>query len=197
MENPDSWLDTEITSRPLTALVFFRGNWCPFCQGYLRELSGAFLSDLRAAGGELIGITAQSESGAEKAHEDWGLTFPVYSDPSNSLADRFGVAITPKENTPLAKSPDEYPNGMAQPGLVILNQAGETLVHWAINPGKANHNGATDRPLPSVIWAALQSALNGDGNVTLEGPRLDPAWLKVHYPDAYSVLEAMMAGRAS
>lgn len=195
MENPNSWIDAEIKSRPLTALVFFRGNWCPFCQGYLRELSGAFLTDLRADGGELIGITAQSESGAQKAHADWGLAFPVHSDPTNALADRFGIAITPREKTPLAKSPDEYPNGMAQPGVVILDQSGRTLVQWAINPGKSNHNGATDRPLPSVIWAALQSALKGDGTVTLEGPRLDPAWLKANYPDAYAVLEAMMAGR--
>jgi peroxiredoxin len=197
MKNPGAWLEAEIKSRRLTALVFFRGNWCPFCQGYLRELGGTFLSDLRAEGGDLIGITSQSEDGAQKAHQDWGLSFPTHSEPSNTLASRFGIAITPKENTPLAKSPDEYPHGMAQPGVVIVDQNGQPLVQWAIKPGKANHNGATDRPLPSVIWAALQSVLNGDGNVTLEGPRLDPAWLKANYPDAYAVLEAMMAGRSS
>jgi hypothetical protein len=27
------WLGDQIALRPLTALVFFRGKWCPFCQG--------------------------------------------------------------------------------------------------------------------------------------------------------------------
>jgi hypothetical protein len=44
--------------------------------------------------------------------------------------------------------------------------------------GSINRDGALDRPLPPVLWAALQSALNGDGPVSLEGPRLDPTWLK-------------------
>lgn len=196
MDTPNAWLNEEIKSRPLTALVFFRGNWCPFCQGYLKELNGDFLTDLRKAGGELIGVTAQSASGANAAHADWELDFPVRSDPNNALANRFDIAITAKEKTPLAKVPGEYPNGMAQPGVVILNQAGETLVHWAINPSEMNGGGALDRPLPPVLWAALQSALSGEGSVSLEGPRLDPAWLQANYPDAYKVFEAFLDAQA-
>lgn len=197
MDNPNAWLDAEIESRPLTALVFFRGNWCPFCQGYLRELDGTFLSDLRAAGGELIAITAQSAGGAESARRDWGLNFPTRSDPSNTLARRFGISITPKEMTPLAGVEGEYPDGMAQPGVVILDQTGTTLVHWAIDPNEMNLGGALDRPLPSVLWAALRSAQNGEGPVSLEGPRLDPAWLRANYPDAYAVFEAVVAERGT
>lgn len=197
MVDTNVWLDTEIKSRSLTALVFFRGNWCPFCQGYLRELNGEFLADLRAAGGELIGVTAQSEVGSEAARKDWDLNFPVISDPSNAIANRFSIAITPKEQTALAKSPDEYPNGMSQAGVVILDQSGKTLVHWAINPSKMNSNGAIDRPLPPDLWAALQSALKGDGPVSLDGPRLDPAWLEANQPEAFEALLALKAKAAA
>lgn len=194
--DPSQWLDDQIASRPLTALVFFRGAWCPFCQGYLKELNGQFLKDLREAGGELFAVTAQSTAAAEAAKADWGLDYPVLSDASIALAKRFDVAITPKAQSPLAEVPGEYPNGMSQPGVVILDQTGKTLVHWAINPSEMNGNGAYDRPLPEILSAALQSARNGDGPVSLEGPRLDPPWLKANYPEAYKIVEAFMAKKA-
>jgi peroxiredoxin len=191
------WLDDQVASRQLTALVFFRGNWCPFCQGYLKELNGDFLRDLRAAGGEMIAVTAQSLAGAEAAKTDWALNYDAVSDPSLALANRFDMAITPKAQTPLAGVEGEYPNGMSQPGVVILDKTGKELVRWAINPSEMNGGGALDRPLPHVLWAALQSALNGDGPVSLEGPRLDPTWLKDNYPDAYKVFEAFMAAQTA
>ena len=191
------WLDDQIASRPLTALVFFRGSWCPFCQGYLKELNSDFLRDLRAAGGEMIAVTAQSLAGAEAAKTDWALDYDAVSDASLALANRFDIAITPKAQTPLAGVEDEYPNGMSQPGVVILDQTGKVLVRWAINPSEMNGGGALDRPLPPVLWAALQSALNGDGPVSLDGPRLDPTWLKDNYPDAYKIFEAFMAAQTA
>jgi peroxiredoxin len=194
--SPLSWLDAQLSSRPLTALVFFRGDWCPWCQGYLRELSGPFLRDLRAAGGELIGVTAQSEAGARSAHSAWALDYPVVSDPSLALARRFDIAITPKAQTPLAGVEGEYPHGMSQPGVVILDDTGKILVRWAIDPSEMNGGGALDRPLPPVLWAALKAALAGEP-VSLQGPRLDPAWLKANYPDAYTIFEAWMASAST
>lgn len=195
MDNLNTWLDAEIEKRPLTALVFFRGHWCPFCEGYLSELNGDFLRDLRAAGGELFAVTAQSQAGADAAKSDWALDYDVLSDQALTLANRFNIATTPKAQTPLAEIEGEYPNGMSQPGVVILDQAGKALVHWAVNPNEMNGGGALDRPLPPVLWAALKSARNGEGPVSLEGPRLDPAWLKDNYPDAYKVFEAFMAAQ--
>jgi peroxiredoxin len=193
---PISWLDAQLSSRPLTALVFFRGDWCPWCQGYLRELNGPFLRDLRATGGELIGVTAQSEAGARNAHSAWGLNYPVVSDPSLALATRFGIAITPKAHTPLAGVDGEYPHGMSQPGVVIVDDTGKILVRWAIDPSEMNGGGALDRPLPPVLWSALKAALAGEP-VRFAGPRLDPAWLKVNYPDAYAIFEAWMASMSA
>jgi peroxiredoxin len=187
------WFDDQVATRPLTVLVFFRGNWCPFCQGYLKELNGDFLRDLRAIGGEMIGVTAQSSAGAEAAKTDWSLDFDTVSDPSLALANRFTIAITPKAQTPLAGVESEYPNGMSQAGVVVVDQTGKVLLRWAINPNEINGGGALDRPLPPVLWAGLQSALKGDGPVSLEGPRLDPAWLKDNYPDAYALFEAFIA----
>ena len=139
------WLDTEIASRPFTALVFYRGKWCPFCQGQLREMNGKFLDDIRALGGELYGVTAQSQAGVDEATAEWELDYKVVSDTENVFAKRFDIAVSEKE------MPGEYANGMAQPGIVILDQGGKVLVHWASDPQEANGFGALDRPTPAVI----------------------------------------------
>jgi hypothetical protein len=31
--NPVEWFKSEITKRPVTAVVFYRGLWCPWCSG--------------------------------------------------------------------------------------------------------------------------------------------------------------------
>jgi peroxiredoxin len=194
MSDISQWADEQISSRSITALVFFRGNWCPFCQGYMKELGGEFLENLRAINGDLIAITAQAESGAHAAKVDWQLGYEVVSDPSLELAKRYGIAITPKDEAP---HPEEYETGVSQPGVIILDKAGKVLVSWAIDPAESNGHGALDRPLPPVLWAALQSALNGSDTVSLEGPRLDPEWLQANYPDAYKIFEEWMASQTS
>lgn len=185
-----SWLDTKIASRPFTALVFYRGKWCPFCQGQLREMNGKFLADIRALGGELVGVTSQSQAGVDEAVAEWELDYKVVSDTANVLAKRFDIVVS--ENVKY----DGYPNGMAQPGVVILDQAGKVLVHWAIDPQEANGFGALDRPTPDVIWGAFEAARAGNAEITFDGPTVDPAFLQAKYPAAYEAFDAWMKANA-
>ena len=185
------WFEAEVASRPYTALIFYRGKWCPFCEGQIRELNGDFLRELRALGGELYGITSQSQDGVDLATKEWDLTYRIVSDVQNILAQRFGIAITPKN------LPGEYPNGMAQPGVVILDQTGRVLVRWAVDPNETNGHGALGRPTPEVIWGAFTAARKGSDQVTLDGPTVDPAFLKAKYPAAYRAFDAWMKANAS
>jgi peroxiredoxin len=191
--DPVAWLTDTTASHPLTVLVFFRGNWCPFCQAYLREMNGDFHARVRAAGGELIAVTSQSEASAQKARADWGVAYRVMSEPSNALARRFDVAITPKAETVLADDPVEYPEGMAQPAVVALDQGGEVLFRWAIEPAAMNLGGASDRPLPMDIWPVIEAALAGEERALDGSARVDPAFLKAHYPEAHAAFAAWIA----
>ncbi|MEM6942237.1 MAG: redoxin domain-containing protein [Pseudomonadota bacterium] len=188
--NISDWFDAETASRPYTALIFYRGKWCPFCEGQIRELNGTFLKDLRAQGGELFGVTSQSQEGVDQASKQWGLDYKLVSDFENVLAKRFDISITPKD------IPGEYPNDMAQPGVVIVDQTGKVLVHWAIDPQETNGFGALGRPTPEVIWAAFTAARNGSDMVTFEGPTVDPAFLQAKYPAAFEAFEAWMKANA-
>ena len=150
--------DLAVSDHDLTVLAFFRGEWCPFCQAYLRELDGTFRERVVAAGGRLVGVTSQSVEAAQEARENWGLHYDVVSDPSTELAQSFQIDITPKAATPLADHPTEYPNGMSQAGMVVLDRDGAVLYRWAVNPTAANFFGASDRPLPDDVWAAIEAA---------------------------------------
>ncbi|WP_189799559.1 redoxin domain-containing protein [Tateyamaria sp. syn59] len=188
--NISEWFEADIASRPYTALIFYRGKWCPFCEGQIRELNGRFLKDLRALGGELYAVTSQSQEGVDQAAQDWALDYKIVSDVQNTLAQRFDIAVSPKE------MPGEYPNGMVQPGVVILDRTGAVLVQWAIDPQEINGFGALGRPTPEVIWAAFTAARNGSDAVTFDGPTVDPAFLQAKYPAAYEAFDAWMKANA-
>jgi|GEM_PF-2536265 len=188
--NPDT---LRIAAYDLNVFVFFRGHWCPFCQAYLRELDGTFRERVEAAGGRLVGITSQSAEGATLALEGWGLHYDVLSDPSNGLADTFGANITPRDQTPLADVPTEYPNGMAQPAVIATDRNGKVLYQWAIVPSEMNIGGASDRPLPDDIWAAIEAARAGSPPPVEGNVKLDPAFLQAHYPKLHKTFTDWVA----
>jgi peroxiredoxin len=73
-----------------TVVIFYRGGWCPYCEGALREWQG-HEDDLAAAGGRLIAITAETPDHASDTASEHALNFLIFSDPAFAAADAFGV----------------------------------------------------------------------------------------------------------
>jgi peroxiredoxin len=74
-------------------LVFYRGEWCPYCNTYLRALQAA-LPQVAARGASLIAVSPQSPdhslSITEKAH----LGFDVLSDEDQAVIRAYRVQFT-------------------------------------------------------------------------------------------------------
>ena len=174
---------SETSDHELSVLVFYRGHWCPFCQSYLRELNGEFRTQVEASGGRMVGITSESAELAAKAKEDWGIGFDVLSDPSTTLAQQFDINITPKAQSPLADHPTEYPNGMSQTGVIVIDRSGDVIYNWAVDPTEVNLHGSSDRPLPAEVWTAIEAHRNGTEPAPTDGRRLDPQFLADNYPE--------------
>ncbi len=71
-------------------VVFFRGDWCPFCKTTLTALD-EILPDIRAAGANLVALTLDT---GEYVDADWRglqLRFPVLSDVDGGTALQFGT----------------------------------------------------------------------------------------------------------
>lgn len=60
-------------------LVFYRGEWCPFCNLQLRALEEVY-PDIRKLGASLIAIAPQQEKNAASQKEDNKLSYPLLSD---------------------------------------------------------------------------------------------------------------------
>ncbi|MEO0836158.1 MAG: redoxin domain-containing protein [Cyanobacteria bacterium J06642_3] len=175
-------------SSNFTVKVFFRGDWCPWCSGYLKDFDKA-LPKIQELGGKVIGITSQAEN---QSKENLGLNFDVQIDGENIEAQKYGIVITSKSETPLKDVEGIYPNGMVQPGVVIEDSKGNVLYLWVIIPGEMNMGGASDRPLVADIVASLEQILKGQENDNSFNTT-DMNYLEQNHPEEYQKVQAYIA----
>lgn len=81
---------SDLLARGPVVLSFYRGVWCPYCNIDLEELE-AYAERLRAAGASLVAVTPQTAVNSRKMIADHGVSFPLLSDPGNTVAEEYGV----------------------------------------------------------------------------------------------------------
>jgi peroxiredoxin len=84
-------------------IVFYRGAWCPYCNITLRSYQTALEPALSERGATLIAISPQKPDGSLSMQEKHDLTFPVLSDPLNTLARALGIVSSPAPKTEAAQ----------------------------------------------------------------------------------------------
>lgn len=116
--------------KQLTLLKVYRGHWCPFCISYLKSLE-ALTPSIKGANGIPLIITAESAENQEKTRAASGYTGHAISDPDNDIASemRKGGAVDV-----YFSEKKGYPNGMAQPAVVLIKTDGTVMYSWAITP---------------------------------------------------------------
>jgi len=82
-------LQDRLASGPVV-LVFYRGEWCPYCNTYLRALQ-AILPDIRAAGASLIAISPQTPDHSLSMTQKADLEFDVLSDSTQQVIREYRV----------------------------------------------------------------------------------------------------------
>jgi peroxiredoxin len=77
-------------------IVFYRGEWCPFCNLQLKAFS-EHNSELLRHGVTLIAISPQTPDNSLTMQQKHNLPFPVLSDNGNLVARQFGIVYTVDE----------------------------------------------------------------------------------------------------
>ena len=72
-------------------LVFYRGNWCPYCNVQLRTYQ-QLLPELAQHGATLVAVSPQTPDLTSLTASEKELTFPVLSDVGNVVARQYGLA---------------------------------------------------------------------------------------------------------
>ncbi|MEP6495000.1 MAG: peroxiredoxin-like family protein [bacterium] len=81
---------SDLLTRGPAVLSFYRGVWCPYCNLDLQELQ-LYADAITAAGATLVAITPQTAPNSRKSIAEHTLTFPILSDPGNTVADQYGL----------------------------------------------------------------------------------------------------------
>jgi peroxiredoxin len=118
------WVSDEFKQHSFLVLLFFRGNWCPFCTRYMPAWN-KYVSPVLKRDGLIVGVSSMTQSSSKKTAGNWKIEYPFIGDPFNELATMFNVDITYEDK--------RYKHGMSQPAIVVLSRSGESIYYWKTN----------------------------------------------------------------
>ena len=145
-----------LTKGPLV-LSFYRGVWCPYCNMELQALESS-LPAFQALGANLIAVSPQTAANSRKSVRQNHLSFPILSDPYNSVAAAFGLRFDlPDYLVELYKGlKNDLPifNGdtswtLPMPARYVIDQEG-SIIYAEVNPDY------THRPEPEDMLPSLR-----------------------------------------
>lgn len=104
-QNGFKFSSSDILKEKQLIVVFYRGQWCPYCNRHLSELQDHLL-DFKKAGAQIVAISPEKTENISKTVEKTKAEFPVLWDKDNSIMEAFGVDFILAKN--LQKKYKEY-----------------------------------------------------------------------------------------
>ena len=142
--------------------------------------------EIRAAGGEIYGVTSEPQRLADRARAEWELDFECVGDPHQEIpetaADRGLLKIFVQKRLDFLRQSSPgfeptHPKGYFQPGVLVLSSEGRVLYRWRSVPSRRNVGGAMVRPTAEHVWRSVQASLatgtEGEDAAYDEHPEMD------------------------
>jgi peroxiredoxin len=79
-------------------VVFYRGNWCPFCNRYLKKLQDS-LEFITAKGAQVVAISPEGDEGIDSMAAHTGATFPLIYDKDMKIGKNYKVMYRVDDRT--------------------------------------------------------------------------------------------------
>jgi peroxiredoxin len=128
-------------------LVFYRGDWCPYCNGQLARYAREF-EEFEGRGAQIAGISVDPPPNNARMVGKLLLPFPLLSDPEGELARLCGLWNAEED--------------VAVPSVVIVDQSGEVRYLYS-------GSDFADRPRDEELFAVLDELESGIKRLT-DGP---------------------------
>ena len=131
----------DIVSQKPTALIFYRGGWCPYCNRHLAEVQKA-ASRLNDMGYQIIGISPDKAEFLKESSEKQDLSYTLFSDSPMNASKAFGLAFKLDKETAmrykengldLAKRSGHDHYMLPVPALYLVNPDGLITFQY-VNP---------------------------------------------------------------
>ncbi len=116
----------ELLKKGPLVVVFYRGNWCPYCQRYLASLSDS-ASMIEKKGGKLIAITPEGAKGVEKTKVADGIS--LISDESGKImkAYKLDFQLTDGYKAKVKKYLNVEMDELVVPATYVIDQSGKVV----------------------------------------------------------------------
>ena len=125
-------------------LVFYRGDWSPYCNGQLASFAREF-EEFESRGAQIAGISVDPPANNARMVGKLQLPFPLLSDPEGELARMCGLW--------------NEEEGVAVPSVVVIDQSGEVRYLYS-------GTDVADRPRNEEVLAALDGLDSGIERLT-------------------------------
>jgi peroxiredoxin len=166
LDDPDGNKVTKVDLLKKGPLIisFYRGVWCPYCNMELQALQET-LPQFQELGASLVAISPQNPVNSRKSVRQNNLSFPILSDPHNTVASVFGLRFEmPDYLIELYKSlKNDLPafNGdpswtLPMPARYVVGQDG-IILYAEVNPDYTRRPEAEDM-LPALRLAKSRIA---------------------------------------
>ena len=115
----------ELLKKGSVVMVFYRGEWCPYCNKQLTELEDS-MALITNKGATLIAVSPEKQENISKTIQKTKATYSVLSDDSLKIMSAYKVAYELDEQT------------------------NEKYKKWGINLSDKNGNNGNNLPVPAV-----------------------------------------------
>jgi peroxiredoxin len=130
-------------------LLFYRGNWCPFCSAQIEELAAAYRR-LEAMGAQVVLISPQSAAKSNRLARKFDIPMVFLKDPDNAAAKQLGILH--EWGTPMGLQLLGYDSDSVMPTVILTDRNGQIV-----------YSDQTDnyrvRPEPKAFEKLLQTRL--------------------------------------
>ena len=122
----------ELRKKGQTVLIFYRGNWCPYCNKQLKGLQDS-LQLITAKGAQLVAITPETKTGIDSTIAKTGAIFPILYDEDGKMANAYQVSFKVDDRTvnrykmagiDLLKTNNQKQAVLPVPAVYIINKEG-------------------------------------------------------------------------
>ena len=105
-------------------LLFYRGNWCPFCTAQITELASVY-QRLEAAGVQVVLISPQSAGKSQQLAKKINAPMTFLRDRDNAAASKLGILH--EWGTPMGMQALGYNSDSVMPTVVLTDKRGNII----------------------------------------------------------------------
>ena len=135
LDGKDIKLKDVLAGKP-TVLIFYRGDWCPYCNAHLADLAKVE-GDLKNLGYQIVAISPDLPSELQKTADKHKLDFTLLSDSQAKALKKYGVAfhvddmmygaMKDKYNIDLERSSGEKHHILPVPSVFLIDKDGKIV----------------------------------------------------------------------